>query len=141
MPLHLRPWQRHSQVLAVAGAVYITYGFVALLVSPGPNSTNASRGLADYFPEPFWGVVWVGVGLLALVSTRWPASSKTWGYAALAALAGWWSMCYLTAPLVGGDLVPGGVVVWALVAYLWWAVSGLVNPDDTIPLGGGQSDG
>lgn len=134
MPKHrlvtLRPWQRHSQVLAVAGAVYVTYGVVALLIA-GPPSTNA-RALADLLPQWFWGIIWVLVGGLALVSTRWPPSSKTWGYTALAGLAALWSAVYLTSPLLGAEWGRnvGGVLVWGLVAYLWFAVAGLVNPDD-----------
>ena len=134
MPIHLRPWQQHSHVLAVAGGVYVTYGAVALILAD-PTARTSSRGIADLIPAGIWGALWIAVGLLALVSTRWPPGSKTWGYTALSSLAAWWAACYLTGAFIGtGTFQPGGAIVWALVAYLWYAVAGLVNPDDVVPI-------
>lgn len=129
--LELRPWQQHSQVLAVAGFVYLVYGVIG--VGPSWDSPrDRTLTLATYIPAWIWMLVWVVVGLLALVSTRWPPSSKTWGYTALAGLAACWSVIYATSTLLGADLARnfGGMLVWALVSYLWYAISGLVNPDD-----------
>lgn len=134
--LALRPWQRHSLVLTVAGIVYIAIGWVYLAV---PLTLDRRDGLklalewSHGHIRP-WGVVWVIVGLLAIISTRWPPASKTWGYSVLSALAAMWSGFYLVAvtflhvPHAGYS----GALVWGLVAFLWWAISGLVNPDDVV---------
>ena len=131
--LQLRPWRRHSLVLAVAGAVYIAVGAVYISV---PLTHDRSAGLAlplHYAPAQVWGVVWVMVGVLAVISTRWPPPNETWGYTILAALAAFWAAAYalsialLHAPHSGLS----GVLVWALVAFLWWGISGLRNPNDS----------
>ena len=123
--LQLRPWQRHSLVLAFAGLVYISYGLILLLAHhPGGRPLLLDRQT--------WAVVWIAVGLLALASTRWPPQSKTWGYSALSGLAAAWASIYALG-VVLLDQPPAalnGCLVWALVAFLWWAISGLVNPDD-----------
>lgn len=129
--LELRPWQQHSNVLTVAGFVYITYGLIAVGTDWDPSRAGTLI-LVTHTPALLWMFAWLGVGMLALISTRWPASSKTWGYTALAGLATWWSVVYATSTLLGADPARnvGGTLVWALVAYLWYAISGLVNPDD-----------
>jgi hypothetical protein len=126
----LRPWQRHSLVLAVAGGVYLMYGATLLATGSGRSaSLNLAFSLA---PPGLWATVWVCVGLLALASTRWPPRSKTWGYTALSGLAVAWAsmqglgVLLLDAPKIGLN----GMLVWGLVGFLWWAISGLVNPDD-----------
>ena len=135
----LRPWQRHSIVLLAGALVYICQGLVYLLVDLTPDR---QRGLSAVFqvtrhhPEP-WGVIWIIVGALALASTVWPPQSKTWGYTGLTAMAALWgagyggSALFLGAPL--NNL--SGLAVWWLVAFMWWAISGLVNPDDLPPTG------
>jgi biotin transporter BioY len=130
----LRPWQRHSLVLTVAGFVYVCLGIIYLAV---PLTADRAGGLrlalrltgGSIAP---WAIAWIVVGTLALTSTRWPPSSKTWGYTALTALAALWGSVYglgvlfLHAPHAGLS----GAFVWFLVAFLWWAISGLTNPDD-----------
>lgn len=131
---HLRPWQRHSLVLLIGGLVYTTYGFYYLV-----TDDQARRGSALALAEAvalghmaFWYTVWLIVGGLALVSTRWPPQSKTWGYTALSGLAACWGSVYLLSIVLLGAPTAGigGALVWYLVAVLWWAISGLINPDD-----------
>jgi len=135
--MHLRPWQRHSLVLTVAGAVYVLYGVVSLglgHLSPDRSATLhlALHPLPSVHISPYvWAGVWVFVGLLALASTRWPPQSKTWGYAAMSGLATCWAVVYaLGIPLGAPVSNIGAALVWFLVSFLWWAISGLVNPDD-----------
>lgn len=129
--MQLRPWQRHSLVLAVAGFVYVCVGMTYLIV-PLTADRTANLALALIVPIQWWGVLWVAVGVLSFASTRWPPQSKTWGYTTLAGLAGAWgsvyllSVVFLHAPHVGLT----GALVWYLVAFLWWGISGLINPDD-----------
>jgi len=137
----LRPWRRHSFVLAMAGLVYVCYGFAMVTITPDQQARAVREHTlaipAQLMPFQAWGVVWIMVGLLAIASTRWPPQSETWGYAAMTYIAAFWGACYglgvlfLDAPLNGIN----GMLVWALMAFLWWAISGLRNPDD-MPDGG-----
>jgi hypothetical protein len=134
--LHLRPWKRHSFVLAVAGIVYICYGVALLAVATDPARTIGLAVATQVMSIRGWGVVWICVGTLAFLSSRWPPQSETWGYAAMSGLAAWWSACYGLAVLVVDEAPNSGVtamLVWAMVAFLWWAISGLANPDDEVP--------
>lgn len=129
--MQLRPWQRHSLVLAVAGFVYVLFGSVYLAVPLTEDRASALRLAILYVPIEVWGVAWILVGGLALASTRWPPQSKTWGYTALSTLSMMWALLYAGGIPLGAPLsVLTGTLVWTLVAFLWWAIAGLVNPDD-----------
>lgn len=128
----LRPWQRHSLVLAVAGVVYICVGLAYILTPATDTRTESLTLVLNAAPLDVWGVVWMLVGFLSLLSTRWPQSSKTWGYSALTALAAAWGSAYLLGALLldtPASAITGGFV-WLLVAFLWWAIAGLMNADD-----------
>lgn len=168
--LHLRPWRRHSLVLGVAGVAYFLIGYSYLRV-PLTEDRRGALGLAlSYVGMSFWGTVFMLVGLLAILSARWPPASETWGYTMLGGVSAVWSAMYLftwifsTAGAAGNhhlihlpdwwlfaggghwlpvhipatfigvpDSTPNTVILWALFGFLWWAISGLVNPKD-IPL-------
>ncbi|MBA2952103.1 hypothetical protein GON03_18990 [Nocardioides sp. MAH-18] len=127
--LTLRPWQRHSLVLAVAGAVYVCIG-LSYIFSEATPSREASLQLAiSWMPLPAWGGVWILVGLLAILSSRWPPASETWGYTTMTGLSAGWAAFYAVGIIMGAPHQGiSGVLAWGLVAFLWWAISGLVNP-------------
>ena len=133
---HLRPFQRHSLVLGVAGGVYIAVGLVYILTAPTDGRLSGLRLAVSIAPMDAWGVLWIVVGQLALISARWPPASRTWGYTVLTGLAACWSSMYLLGAFLLGAPGSGisGALVWALVAFLWWAIAGLVNPDDLLPM-------
>jgi hypothetical protein len=131
MTLKLRPWQRHSTVLFVAGVVYVLIGAAYALTKP-TAAALAAQILVHDVPRPAIGAMFVVAGLCALASTRWPPAMKTWGYTVLATVSCAWASVFLMgvvlleAPLSGIT----GALVWYLMAFLWWGISGLVNPDD-----------
>lgn len=128
----LRPWQKHSEVLAVAGNVYLGIG-ISYLVHPASDTRRAALGVIfDLLPPLGWGCIWATVGVLALASTRWPPASKTWGYTALTGLAALWAAAYAVGVMFDGAPIVGlvGTLIYGLVAYLWYAIAGLSNPDD-----------
>lgn len=135
--LSLRPWRKHSQVLAVAGVIYMIYGLFMITI---PASDTRQRGLElamRWAPLDVWGVIWIAVGTMAFASTRWPPASETWGYSAMAGLSALWSCFYVMGIVFFDSTVQtgfAGVAVWGLIAYLWWGISGLRNPDDRTPL-------
>lgn len=130
----LRPWTRHSLVVLVAGFVYIGVGATYSLFDAN-ESRQSSLAVALWFMRiQAWGVVWVAVGALAVISSRWPPASETWGYQALSGLAALWSCVYLFGSFSGGAQNLSGALVWALVAFLWWAIAGLVSAAPAEPL-------
>lgn len=132
----LRPWRRHSLVLAVAGACYFLVGFVYVTVPVTDERLGAIAFAIRLAPLPVWGVVWMTAGILCFASTRWPPANETWGYTVLASTSALWSTIYALSMLFFDAPATGitGVAVWALFGFMWWAISGLRNPDD-VPKG------
>lgn len=129
----LRPWMRHSLVLAVAGTVYVLVGVSYIAAEANASRESALRLALDWMPLPAWGCIWILVGLLAILSSRWPPASETWGYTAMTGLAAGWASFYLLGIPLGSDAQNfSGVLVWGLVAFMWWAISGLVNPEPVV---------
>lgn len=81
-----------------------------------------------------WALPWIVVGGLAFASTRWPPTSETWGYTTMSGLSALWAAFYALGMFLGSSTSNVfGVLVWSLFGFLWWAVSGLRNPDELIP--------
>lgn len=130
--LGVRPWRRHSTVLVVAGFVYIVIGFIYAITPPSPERLQSLWFADQWWPLQIWGYIFMVTGLLAIVSSRWPPISKTWGYTVMTGLSGAWSAFYFVGVLFGGSPIQNlsGSGIWGLVAFLWWAISGLSNPGD-----------
>lgn len=140
----LRPWKRHSLVLAVAGTAYIGIGVTYMLATPRTDRVNSLQLAINIAPMDVWGTIWAFVGLLGVLSSRWPPASETWGYTLMSSLAALWGAFYLGGVALGAPKQSlSGALVWSLVAFLWWAVAGLKNPDRVhhCPHGGHHGDG
>lgn len=129
----IRPWTRHSQVLMVAGFVFIAIGFSYILAEPNPSRTVALQIALEWMPLDGWGWVFVTGGMLSIISSRYPPVSKTWGYMVLTGIAAGWSAFYVLPiiPLFGDSPATNisGGLLWGLFGYLWWAISGLLDPE------------
>lgn len=132
--LGLRPWRLHSFVLAVAALIYMGYGSAVLAVPADEARAVGLEVALAMMPMHGWGLVWIVVGVLALVSSRWPLTSERWGYVAMSSLAALWASFYALAIVLLDAPHDGiyGLMVWALVAFLWWGISGLRNPEDVL---------
>lgn len=137
--LGIRPFRRHSLVLLVSGFIYMGIGLSILTWVPyGPRWNALAVPLAVAPPE-FWTGVFIFAGCLAVLSARWPVVHEKWGYSVLTGLSAGWAASYFVgyiidqffSELLGEQSLSGGFV-WALISFLWWATSGLVNPEDTI---------
>lgn len=140
--LGLRPWRQHSVVLAVGGGVYFLIGLAYMLTPMTLTRSQAlvvPLALADI---EVWASMWMLFGALAFASTRWPPASETWGYTAMSSISALWS-CFALAGLTFGAPINNiaSVLVWALFGFLWWAVSGLRNPDDLLTSGAPTIEG
>lgn len=131
----LRPWRRHSLVLFLGGFVYVLYGFVLLAL---PLTDSRKEGLVvalRWVDIDALGGLWLIAGGCAILSTRWPAWSETWGYMALSAMATFWSLVYLAGLFLGAPHSGvASILVWSLVTVLWWGISGLRNPVKEPPI-------
>lgn len=130
----IRPWVRHGLVLMVAGLVYIGVGVSYILSEPTPNRERALVVALDKAPIEFWGTVFVLVGTLSVISSRWPPVAEKWGYMVLTGLSGGWSSTYATGVIFEHSPVSNisSALTWGLLGFLWWAVSGLVNPGQAV---------
>lgn len=91
---------------------------------------QALRFALNWIEYNHWGYVWILVGLLSIVSSRWPPISETWGYTVLTGQSAAWALFY-AAGIVFNDApmsTLSGVLSWGLIGFMWWAISGLVNP-------------
>lgn len=132
----LRPWKRHSLVLMVLGIIYVLVGLSYVVQPPSGYTHRVTIAATLIMPLRGWGAVWIGAGLLSVLSSRWPPASETWGYTALSFLAALWASFYFWGLLfMDGGSIPGALA-WTSVAFLWWAISGLHNP----PVQPGQED-
>lgn len=130
----MRPFKRHSLVLLVAGLFYIANGLVYIFAKSTQARKQALIIALQWCPIQFWGGVFIVVGVLAFLSARWPPISGTWGYMVLAAFSAGWSATYATGVIFAHSPATNfsGALTWGLFAFVWWAISGLVNPDKTV---------
>lgn len=130
----LRPWSQHSKVLVGGGLAYAFVGFSYIFTDINPSREKALAVALKWAPLEFWGCVFVAAGVLAVISARWPPVTETWGYTVLTGLSAGWSATYLAGVIL--EDAPktnlSAVAMWALLAFMWYSVSGLVNPDKVV---------
>jgi len=128
----LKPWRRHSLVLMISGISYAFIGVSYIYAEPNPNREVALHYALNWFSLSVWGWWFVITGLVTMVSSRWPPVSRTWGYTLLTGLASAWGMFYLAGILFWHSPFTNiaGAILWGVFGFLWWAISGLVDPID-----------
>lgn len=129
----LRPWKRHSTILMVVGFLYVLVGFQYIVAGPTEPREKALAVLLQFAPVEVWGAVFICAGVLSMVSSRWPPIAETWGYMVLTGLSAGWSATNLTGILFFHAPATGvtQVILWGCLGFIWWAISGLLNPDKT----------
>lgn len=132
--LGIRPWRRHSLVLLVAGLAYVAIGLSLILTELTPPRAQALEVALKRMPIDVWGCVWIAAGILCVISSRWPPIVETWGYMVLTGLSAGWSATYGLGVIFAHSPASNwsSAITWALMAFLWWAISGLINPDRVV---------
>lgn len=126
----LKPWDRHSGILVVAGVAYMVIGGLYILDVQSQTQYEAMYYALRIMSFNAWGCGFILIGLTSILSARWPNWPKAWGYVVLTGWSSAWSMFFIA----GALLTEARIVyfsmgaLWALLAFLWWAVSGLVSP-------------
>lgn len=125
----LLPWTKHAQILIFAGVAYLGVGFTYINAPASPTREVALQLPLRVFPIEIWGWVFAFIGLLAIISSRWPPVTKKWGYVLLTSLSSFWAASYSVA-VVFMHSPPGnlsGAFIWADFAFMWWVISGLTE--------------
>lgn len=128
---HVKPWDRHGLVLMTAGFSYILIGAAFVFSEDSPTRLAMFHSVYRGLPYSWWCVGFMVVGAISVISSRWPSKPRTLGYATL---TGWTAGCsglYVFGGLFTGStgyLVTG--FMWAVMGFLWWAISGLFCPPD-----------
>lgn len=128
----VRPWTRHSLVLLIAGLVYVCIGAVYIRTPVDSPTWHSLVSAREWLSLDGWGIVWVIVGFLSIISSKWPPVAEKWGYMALTALAAAWGAFYFLGVIFGPNTIGSSAVglVWWLIGFMWWAISGLVSPEE-----------
>lgn len=129
-----KPWSRQGGILTVAGIAYIVMGVVYLFHNPSESQSEALYYAFRIMPLDAWGVGFVTIGVLSIISSRWPSWSKSWGYAVLTGWSVAWGLFYLFGAILTDAKVVyfGSAGIWFLLGFLWWGVSGLVSPTEEV---------
>lgn len=127
----LRPWKRHSLILTVSGFLYVLVGFLYINTPSTPGRERALKVILQVAPVHVWGGIFMVAGALAIISSRWPPFAETWGYMVLTGLSSGWAATYLLGIMFFHSPVTNAsqVAIWGCLAFMWWAISGLLNPD------------
>jgi hypothetical protein len=138
----LRPWTRHSLVLLVAGLCYFGVGFSYMFAEPGGGSYKNLAVARMWMPLHHWGLVFMFVAVLTMISSRWPPTADKWGYMVMTGLSAGWGAFYVMGVIFANvpTAAVSGAFVWWLLAFMWWAISGLVNPVRVVIVSGPRSD-
>lgn len=128
----IRPWTRHSLVLLIAGLVYIVIGVVYYRSPDGSPTWQALVTAREWLTLDHWSFIWMFVGVLSMISSKWPPVAEKWGYMALTGLAAAWGAFYILGVMFGPSTLGTAAIglVWWLVGFMWWAISGLVSPEE-----------
>lgn len=137
---HVKPWSRHGLILTTVGVAYIAVGI--MFVSQEATALRAEnlKLALNVMPYTWWGIGFMVVGLITIVSSRWPFAPKSLGYSVLSGWTVAWAGFHIIGGIAAGNTayIASGVV-WATMAFLWWAVSGLVDLPRERKIGGYSS--
>lgn len=137
----LRPWKRHSTILMVVGMLYALIGFQYMIAPPSNLRETSLVVIMKIAPVKVWGAIFLISGLLTSLSSRWPPFAERWGYMILAGLSAMWAAAYLMGFLFFHSPISNlnQVIIWGCLSFMWWAISGLLNPDKTAVTQHGQN--
>jgi hypothetical protein len=118
-------------LLIVVGFLFVLAGVQYIITGPSRIRDVALATVLQIAPVYFWGGLFIVAGLLAIVSSKWPPKSEKWGYMVLTGLSSGWSATYLTSILFFNApwANVGQVIIWAVLGFLWWGISGFPNPE------------
>lgn len=131
--IKVRPWTRHSLILVMAGLSHLTFGATYLYLEEGGPRMRMLVIPLKTAPVDFWALLFMWVGVLIILSSVWGGHSEKWGYTVATGWSAAWAAQYLIGAYFLQELHAANIAMgtlFTLIAFLYWGVSGLVNPDD-----------
>src|SRR5436190_21668610 len=101
-PWGFRRWTRHSLILTFAGLMYIGIGIGFLNAPPLVEQDPSLHVALIWVTVDQWGFIYIGCGVLAMISAIWPQFSDKWGYVLLTGLSSAWAAFYCLAVIFYG---------------------------------------
>lgn len=127
----LRPWKRHSTALLVVGVLYVFIGYQYMISPYSAAREKALMVILQFAPIEFWGALFILAGSLAIISTRWPPLTETWGYVVVTGLSTGWASTYLTGIwfFQSPKQNYSQVFLWGTLGFMWMVFAGFPNPE------------
>ena len=129
----IRPWKRHSLILVMTGLAHLTFGATYLYLAEGGPRMRMLVVPLKTAPVEFWAHVFMWVGAFIILSSVWPGHSEKWGYVVATGWSAAWAAQYLIGAYLLQEHYAANIAMgslFTLIAFLYWGISGLVNPDD-----------
>lgn len=126
-----RPWKRHSTILMVVGFLFVLIGLGYAFAPRTEGRLSSLKVILQVAPMEFWGFLFIVVGIMAMLSAKWPPFAESWGYMVLTGMSSGWATTYLLGWAFFDSPATnlGQTLVWGILAFMWWAISGLPNPE------------
>lgn len=136
-----KPWNRHSLILLTTGVIYVAIGIMFSLQPATQLREENLKFALTIMPYFGWAIGFMVVGVFTMITSRWPSMPKSLGYSALTGWTAAWAAFHIFGGAATGNTayIASGFA-WGMIAFLWWAVSGLVAPPKERTSGGGYID-
>ncbi|QLF83749.1 hypothetical protein SEA_MAGEL_33 [Gordonia phage Magel] len=124
-----KPWNRHSLILVTTGFIYLAIGIIFSLQEATQLREENLKFALILMPYLGWAIGFMVVGVFTMITSRWPSMPKSLGYSALSGwTAAWASFHIFGGAATGNTAYIASGFAWGMIAFLWWAVSGLTAP-------------
>lgn len=129
----IRPWSRHSFILLIIGFGHIAIGASYLYLETGGPRFRMLVVALNVAPASFWALLFMIIGLFIVLSSIWPKRYDKWGYSIATGLSVGWGAVYIAGAFFqeayyGANVAMG--FIYTMLGFLYWGISGLVNPTD-----------
>ncbi|QAU06269.1 hypothetical protein SEA_RICKMORE_34 [Gordonia phage Rickmore] len=137
-----KPWDRHGLILVTVGIIYTAIGIMYSLQPTTELRAQNLKYALSIMPYLGWCIGFVLVGILTVVTSRWPLAPKSLGYSVLSG----WTAAWAGFHVIGGIAADNTAYIasgfaWAMIGFLWWAISGLISPPKERMTGGSYTIG
>ncbi|QGJ88014.1 membrane protein [Gordonia phage Avazak] len=132
-----KPWNRHSLILITTGFIYVAIGIMFSLQEATQLREENLKFALIVMPYLGWAIGFMVVGVFTMITSRWPSMPKSLGYSALSGWTAAWAAFHIFGGAATGNTayIASGFA-WGMIAFLWWAVSGLIAPPKERTSGG-----
>lgn len=136
-----KPWNRHSLILLTTGVIYVVIGIMFFLQPATKLREENLKFALIIMLYPGWAIGFIVVGVFTMITSCWPSMPKSLGYRTLTGWTAAWAAFHIFGGAATGNIVYiASGFAWGMIAFLWWAVIGLVAPPKERTSGVGYID-